>query len=188
MSVTCARPALGRNFSWKCVKAMGLFLYRFGKEGGGSRVQKEDEQRPVNEDTTKEPPMSSRLGWEFTIYAHAGLPGPLGFGASVGGYYEADKHLEWSTGMGSVGSAFSRLRNFFKNRRKQSKEEPAELPKELSDDVKAVEELREPIISPGDMDQISEEDTSPDTSEEDTTLADEVVAATGASSDTTTTG
>ena len=119
--------------------------------------------------------MSGGLGWEFTIYAHAGVPGPLGFGASVGCYYEAQKELEWST---RTGSAFSRLWNYFK--RRKNKNPP---PKDLSDDVKEAERHRESIISPADMVQISEEDTS----EEDTSLAD-AVAATGASSDTTTTG
>ena len=129
--------------------------------------------------------MSGGLGWEFTIYAHAGVPGgaPLGFGASVGCYYEAQKELEWSTRTGGV---FSRLRKYFKFR--QKKDPP---PKDLSDDVKAAESHRESIISPADMVQISEEDTSPDTSEEDTSPGENLakaVAATGASSDTTTTG
>ena len=67
MSVTCARAALGRNVSWKCLKAMGMFVYGFGKQRPAVY-----EKAQVDGDTTEEP-SSSRLGWEFTIYAHAGL-------------------------------------------------------------------------------------------------------------------
>ena len=92
------------------MKALALWIYNF-KKSGGSQAQTEDEKRTaVDADKTKEPPMSGGLGWEFTIYAHAGVPGPLGFGASVGGYYKVQKELEWSPQKKSL---FSRMYKFF---------------------------------------------------------------------------
>ena len=178
MSVTCARAALGRNFSWKCLKAMGMFVYGFGKQRPAVY-----EKAQVDGDTTEEP-SSSRLGWEFTIYAHAGLgdtgnPVP-GFGASVGGYYEVQKELEWTPVKRSL---FSRIFNFFRRRPKKNK---GDVPKDVSDARKGLSSGVRKSISDADLDDVDDEDTSDTTGT--ATLAAAVAAEGAESSDTTTTG
>ena len=182
MSVTCARAALGRNFSWKCLKAMGMFVYGFGKQRPAVY-----EKAQVDGDTTEEP-SSSRLGWEFTIYAHAGvgdtgLPVP-GFGASVGGYYKVQKELEWSPQKKTL---FSRMYKFFS--KLGSKKKSGDVPKDVSDARKGLSSgVRKSIISEADLDdEADEEDTTSDTTGT-ATLAGAVAAEGAVSSDTTTTG